>query len=95
MLNSWRCTVLSGPLGLLCWLGASGPALAREIVVSPGPAGAGVLAQALETAADGDTIRVQKGLYAETVVIRKRVAVIGEAGACIRPRSPSARGPCS
>ena len=68
-------------IAIACLAGAT---LAAEIVVSP-VAGEPVLANALRAVADGDVIRMKKGVYQETVVIKNRVSVVGEAGAIIDP----------
>ena len=71
---------------LLCgllWM--TGSILAAEKVVHPSPTNEPVLANALRLAADGDTIRLKKGVYQETVVIRNRISLVGEPGAIIDP----------
>ena len=78
-------TVLAVMAGVLL----AGQVFAREIVVSP-TGKKGELGEALGAAAEGDTIRVTKGVYAERVVITKRVAVVGEAGAVLDPSEPFA-----
>jgi hypothetical protein len=77
------CLSLFGLIG-----GFAGVAAAREIGVSPDPAGGPVLARAIEGAAPGDVIRVGKGVYRETVTIDKAVALVGEEGAVIDPSEP-------
>jgi hypothetical protein len=63
-------------------------AAAREIVVTPGPPEARVLAEAIQNAAPGDVIRVGKGVYRETVTIDKALALVGDEGAVIDPSQP-------
>lgn len=58
---------------------------AREVVVAPSATGEPVLAAALRGATDGDTIRLSRGVYRETVAVRNRVALVGEPGAVIDP----------
>ena len=60
----------------------------REIIVSPGAAGEAVIGVALKSASDGDVIRIKRGVYPETIVISRRVAVVGEAGAILDPSEP-------
>jgi Right handed beta helix region len=57
----------------------------REILVSPSPTGAPVIAAALEAAPPGSTIRLRKGLYRETVTITKPVSLVGDEGAVLDP----------
>lgn len=83
--------LLASPASLLlvgCLLlssSSSSLALGREIKVSPDPAGKPVLAAAIESAADGDTVRISKGVYHETIVVDKRLQLIGEEGAVLDP----------
>jgi hypothetical protein len=72
--------------GLFCCV--PGLAAAREIVVSPDPAGRPVLAQAIKGAAPGDVIRVGKGVYRETVTIETPLSLVGDEGAVIDPSQP-------
>lgn len=74
--------------GGVLWSVTVGSALAGEVRVAPSPAGEPVLTRALEAAADGDTIRVAKGLYRETVVLKKPVHLVGEEGAVLDPSQP-------
>jgi hypothetical protein len=79
-----------GPGNFLVWglmLSAS-VGLAKELVVEPGQQGEPVLAKAVHGAVDGDVVRVRKGVYREVVVVEKRVAIVGEAGAVIDPSEP-------
>ena len=62
-----------------------GAAEAKEIAVAPADGRGDVLAAALRAAADGDTIRVAKGVYREAIVVDKRVAIVGEPGAVLDP----------
>jgi hypothetical protein len=63
-------------------------AAAREIPVEPDPAGAPVLAKAIESAADGDTLLIRKGLYRETLVVTKALRLVGDEGAVLDPSEP-------
>jgi hypothetical protein len=64
---------------------AAGSVRAREIVVEPDPAGNPVLTNAVEAAENGDTLRIKKGTYCETIVIKKSLRLNGEAGAVVDP----------
>ncbi len=61
---------------------------AREAVLNPDPGGAPIISQALEAAAPGDTIRLRKGTYHETVTIKKSVSLVGDPGAILDPSEP-------
>lgn len=73
---------------LLLLINIPSPAFAREITVSPSPAGEPVLAAAIRSAAAGDTLHVKKGIYRETIVLDKRLQMIGDEGAIIDPSQP-------
>jgi len=45
--------------------------------VLPDPVGGPVLGAAVNSAADGDCLHIRKGLYRETVVLNKRLQLIG------------------
>jgi len=67
--------------GLLCvTLLAGSSASGAEIVVTPGP---GAIAAAIAKSVEGDTLRLGKGVYAESVVINKRIALVGGPGVVI------------
>jgi hypothetical protein len=67
---------------------AASTASAKEFSVAPSPSGGPVIGPALRSAAEGDTIRLARGVYRESIVIDKRVAIVGEAGATLDPSQP-------
>src|SRR5262245_20361590 len=69
-------------------LGIPASATSREVVLEPIPRGTPVLGSALAAADPGDVIRLRKGVYRETVVITKEIALIGEEGAVLDPSEP-------
>lgn len=72
---------------LLSWLAS--PLVAKEVTVVPAAAGGEpALTAALRMAADGDVVRVAKGVYSETIVVDKRLTIIGEPGAVLDPSEP-------
>lgn len=58
---------------------------ANELIVLPGVAEGAVIGKAIQSARDGDTVRVKKGIYRETLVLSKRLELVGEAGAVVDP----------
>ena len=68
-------------IGLLV-LVAAGSGLARAELLNV-PAEEGALARALETAAPGDTIRLQAGVHSGPVTLDRSLALVGEPGAVI------------
>jgi hypothetical protein len=68
--------------------GISSWAVGREITVSPSPSGGPVVAAAIKSAEDGDTMRIKKGVYRETIVVDKRLQLVGEDGAILDPSQP-------
>ena len=75
---------------LLWFLAGSTAALpARDIEVVPSNApGAAVIQAAIEKAADGDVLHIKSGLYRESIVVNKRLQLVGEAGATLDPSQP-------
>lgn len=79
-------------LGGFCLVlyGLTGNASAREIKVEPSASGEPVLANALAAAAEGDTVRISKGVYRETITLSKGIHLVGEEGAILDPSQPFA-----
>ncbi|HWI56004.1 MAG TPA: hypothetical protein VNZ22_02170, partial [Bacillota bacterium] len=69
----------------LLWVTAS---RANELIVTPAAAGEPVIAKAIQSAREGDTVRIKKGVYRETIVLSKRLELVGEAGAVVDPSEP-------
>ncbi len=73
------------PVAGLCLACCLHEVIARDIGVSPG---GGAISSAIASAQPGDTIRVGKGVYRETIIVPSSIAIVGEAGAVIDPSAP-------
>jgi hypothetical protein len=67
-------------LSILLCLAAIQPVKAAEVMVSPAPA---ALTQAIQNAAEGDTLVLQPGIYREQVRIEKKLTLRGNPGAVL------------
>ena len=77
---------LLAAVGCLC-TSLAGTAFAAETGVAP-RGKEPVLAAAIDAAADGDTLRIARGVYRETITLRKRLHLVGEEGAILDPSQP-------
>src|SRR4051812_45790113 len=76
--------------GMFFVCAAAAPVGAKEIVVQPSAADRAdmPIATAIRGATEGDTLRITKGIYPETIVIDKRLTIVGEPGAILDPSQP-------
>lgn len=91
MWNTTCFALCAATMGAVGAIGAPTPAGMQqksEVVLSPSPDGAAVIGPALESARPGDTLRLRKGIYRETITITKPVTVVGEEGAVVDPSEP-------
>ncbi|MBI4227298.1 MAG: nitrous oxide reductase family maturation protein NosD [Candidatus Omnitrophica bacterium] len=63
------------------WIGLAGPASANTLVVGPG--GFTAVQEAVNQAAEGDTIVVRAGRYAGPLEVRARLTLVGDDGAIL------------
>src|SRR5512139_388389 len=61
------------------------PTWANELIVVPAVGDEAVIGKAIQNARDGDTVRIQKGIYRETLVLSKPLELVGVAGAVVDP----------